>query len=190
MKPLLIAAVLACTSCSTALRTGDLLFHVVAADNQITLVTPASIDHVAIYAGRGQVVEAIPHEGVVVTPLRQVLRRDDGHYLRGRVTSAARRQSVSNARQYLGQPYDTLFLTNNATIYCSELVLLSFVDKQGNAIFSPVPMTFRDAHDSIPRYWQHLYARHRMAVPEGEPGSNPGELSQRRQVKLSLKPLH
>lgn len=189
MKRLLIAAVLACASCSTALRTGDLLFHVAAADNQITLVTPASIDHVAIYAGRGQVVEAIPHEGVVVTPLSEVLGREDGHYLRGRVAAAARRQSVSNARQYLGQPYDTLFLPDNKAIYCSELILQSFVDKQGQAIFAPVPMTFRDAHDSIPRYWQQLYARHRMAVPEGEPGSNPGELSQRSQVKLSMKPL-
>ena len=189
MRRLLLVAALGCASCATSLRSGDLLFHVVAADNFITQVTPACIDHVAIYAGRGQVVEAIPRQGVVVTLLRQVLRREDGHYLRGRVAAAARSHSVGNARHYLGMPYDSLYLPTNDAIYCSELVQLSFVDKQGHAIFAPVPMTFRDAQGLIPLYWQQLYDRHGMSVPEGAPGSNPGELSQRQPVKLSLKPL-
>ena len=45
-------------------------------------------------------------------------------------------------------------------------------------------MTFRDSTGQIPNHWTELYERNGIAVPEGEAGSNPAELSQRKIVKI------
>ena len=184
-----IALVLLTASC-TSLHVGDLLFHVVDNDNAITSVTPDRIDHVAICISRDSVIEAIPSEGVTTTPLHQLLQRDGGYYVVGRVKHANIRHSVNNARAYQRLPYDSLYLPATDAIYCSELVLLSYVDRHGNRLLHSVPMTFRDSTNQIPLFWQQLYERHSMPVPEGEPGSNPSELAHRKEIKKrkSIKP--
>ena len=164
------------------LHTGDLLFHVVSQGNAITDVTPGMIDHVAIVMSRDSVIEAVG-KGVKTTPIDS-LRQQDGYYLMARVKGADSKQSLRNALQYLGRPYDRLYLPDNDAIYCSELVQLSFVDKHGKRLFSPIPMSFHDATGRITDYWRQFYAKHQLEVPEGEPGTNPGELSQRTNVKL------
>ena len=164
------------------LHTGDLLFHVVSQGNAITDVTPGMIDHVAIVMSPNSVIEAVG-KGVKTTPIDS-LRQQDGYYLMARVKGADSKQSLRNALQYLGRPYDRLYLPDNDAIYCSELVQLSFVDKHGKRLFSPIPMSFHDATGRITDYWRQFYAKHQLEVPEGEPGTNPGELSQRTNVKL------
>ena len=164
------------------LHTGDLLFHVVSQGNAITDVTPGMIDHVAIVMSPDSVIEAVG-KGVQTTPIDS-LRQQDGYYLMARVKGADSKQSLRNALQYLGRPYDHLYLPDNEAIYCSELVQLSFVDKHGKRLFSPIPMSFHDATGRITDYWRQFYAKHQLEVPEGEPGTNPGELSQRTNVKL------
>ena len=168
-------------------RTADLLFHVAATENAITAVTPGMIDHVAIMISADSVIEAVG-KGVVTTPLDS-LRKQKGYYLYARVRHADRQRSIANARRFLGQPYDSLYLPDNEAVYCSELVLLSFVNKRGKPIFQPVPMTFRDSTGQIPSHWLELYERNGIAVPEGEAGSNPAELSQRKIVKIVGKLL-
>ena len=168
-------------------RPADLLFHVAATENAITAVTPGMIDHVAIMISADSVIEAVG-KGVVTTPLDS-LRKQKGYYLYARVRHADRQRSIANARRYLGQPYDSLYLPDNEAVYCSELVLLSFVNKRGKPIFQPVPMTFRDSTGQIPSHWLELYERNGIAVPEGEAGSNPAELSQRKIVKIVGKLL-
>ncbi len=180
---LLIIQVLALSGCQT-LRRGDLLFHVVAEGNAITDVTPGMIDHVAICLGGDSVVEALPRKGVTTTPLHEVLSREGGEYVRGRVRGADSRRSLQRAMGYLQRPYDSLYLEGNEAVYCSELVVLSYVDRRGRQLLRQVPMTFRDSMGQIGAYWQQLYGRHQMQVPEGAPGSNPSELSQRREVKM------
>lgn len=168
-------------------RPADLLFHVAATENAITAVTPGMIDHVAIMISADSVIEAVG-KGVVTTPLDS-LRKQKGYYLYARVRHADRQRSIANARRFLGQPYDSLYLPDNEAVYCSELVLLSFVNKRGKPIFQPVPMTFRDSSGQIPSHWLELYERNGIAVPEGEAGSNPAELSQRKIVKIVGKLL-
>lgn len=168
-------------------RPADLLFHVAATENAITAVTAGMIDHVAIMISADSVIEAVG-KGVVTTPLDS-LRKQKGYYLYARVRHADRQRSIANARRFLGQPYDSLYLPDNETVYCSELVLLSFVNKHGKPIFQPVPMTFRDSTGQIPSHWLELYERNGIAVPEGEAGSNPAELSQRKIVKIVGKLL-
>ena len=174
---------LAATACQTSsLHEGDLLFHVVEQGNAITDVTPGMIDHVAIVVSRDSVIEAVG-QGAKMTPLDS-LRHQAGHYLVGRVKDVDVLQSVTNARQYLGRAYDRLYLADNDEIYCSELVQFSFVDKQGKRLFAPIPMSFHDASGRITDYWTQVYAQYHKDVPEGQPGTNPGELSKRPNVKI------
>ena len=122
-------------------------------------------------------IEAIPLKGVTTTPLHTVLHREQGHYTRCRVKDADIKKTISNAFNYLGRPYDSLYLADNHAIYCSELVVFSFVDHHDNLVFEQSRMTFHDSTNTIPIYWQELYARHGMKVPEGAPGTNPSELA-------------
>ena len=181
MRKLYFLLLFTLVGCSP-LHTGDLLFHVASQGNAITDVTPGMIDHVAIVMSRDSVIEAIG-KGVKTTPIDS-LRQQDGYYLMARVKGADSKQSLRNALQYLGRPYDRLYLPDNDAIYCSELVQLSFVDKHGKRLFSPIPMSFHDATGHITDYWIQFYAKHNMEVPEGELGTNPGELSQRREIRI------
>ena len=185
MPKYLLTAALVLQSISVAaqhLRQGDLLFHVPAVENQITDVTPAMIDHVAIVLTKDSVIEA-KHRGVVTTPIDS-LRRQDGYYIIGRVRKADRIRSLANARRYLGRRYDFVFLPDNDDIYCSELVQLSFVDKKGRPLFTTIPMSFHDRTGRITDYWTAFYAQRGMTVPEGQPGTNPAELSKRKAVRI------
>lgn len=182
-KSLLSLLVISCTACHT-LRTGDLLFHVATEGNAITDVTPSMMDHVAIYAGNGQVIEAIPRHGVTFTPLDSLLQRDNGYYVAGYVKGCSRRHFVAHAREYIGLPYDSLYLPTAEAIYCSELVQLSCVDRRGNRILGTIPMSFHDSTGLVTPYWRQFYSHYGMDVPEGMPGSNPGELSARPQIHI------
>lgn len=172
------------------LREGDLLFHVAQQENPITQSTnhmgDYSLDHVAIYflyQGCPSVVEAV-EKGVVITPLDSFLLSGE-QYLVGRVKSKLdRKHTIKNALNYLGHPYDFYFLPDEQEIYCSELVLLSFVDKHGRAVFAPVAMSFHDSEGQILPYWTAHYATIGHEVPEGLPGSNPSELAKRKNVKI------
>ena len=197
MRKLLIVGLLAClpmlswaqrpVSCGTLLHPGELLFHVTGRDNKITDVTTGAggmkIDHVAICLNADSVVEATTRGGVVVTPIDSLLSQQ-GYYIRGVVSGIDVRQSLANARSYIGKPYDYLYLSGDDSIYCSELVQKAFVDSAGMRVFAPVPMSFHNAKGEILAYWKEFYRRYGMEVPEGAPGTNPGEMSRRKNVRL------
>lgn len=175
------------------LKDGDLLFEVSPSDNAITDVTQGfdgmKIDHVAIYWDK-HVIEATRVKGVTISSLERFIKRNtqDGGEVRvlvGRITSDYHlRKTIKRAKRFLGLPYDSLFLPDNNAIYCSELVQKSYVDKKNRLIFSPIPMSFHDASGCVTDYWKAFYRRFNMDVPEGEPGTNPGELSRRENVKI------
>lgn len=175
------------------LRDGDLLFVVSPTPNAITEVTQKQhtppIDHVAIYfcqEGHPMVIEA-NYQGVVERPLGSFLQ-DSPHVLVGRVRgSLDRATTLRLARSYLGQPYDYVFLPGNGAVYCSELVQLSYVDKRGRPIFGTIPMSFHDASGAITPYWADFYSRRALDVPEGQPGTNPNELSRHPRVRLKYE---
>ena len=140
------------------------------------------IDHVAIVVSKDSVIEAVGR-GVKTTPLDS-LRNQEGFYLVGRVKRANRKRSLDNARRYLGRKYDYLYLPDNEDIYCSELVQLAYVNKKGQPLFTTIPMSFHDQSGRITDYWTQFYAERGLEVPEGQPGTNPGELSQRSLVSI------
>lgn len=169
---------------------GDLLFCVKNEGNPITDVTNGvggmKIDHVAIFCKIGQhpyALEAI-HKGVCLTPIDSFMTR------RGTVLAARLKDtvgvalSVERALKYLGKPYDFNFMPDDSAFYCSELVQKSYRYKSGELVFKPIPMSFHDKTGKITQYWKDYYSRQGLQVPEGKPGSNPGDLSRSDAIKI------
>lgn len=166
---------------------GDLLFCIADEDNEITDVTQGidgmKIEHVGIYYNKS-VIEATKSKGVCVTPIDSFIRHNVGRVIVGRVESADIRLSIENVLKYKGLPYDTLFMPDDRAMYCSELVQKSYVRSDSTLIFSPIPMSFHDDSGNITPFWTDFYKQRGMDVPEGMPGSNPGELSRRKSVRI------
>ena len=189
----LIALFTAVTLAGQVLQEGDLLFCCPDSSNAITDVTQGArgmkIDHVAIVHRIGgddgplYVIEA-KKPAVCLTSI-DAFYRENPHALVGRVGADVDiHKSVRRCLMQVGKPYDDLYLPGDSAIYCSELVQLNYVDSQGALIFDPVPMSFHDATGQVTDYWLKFYAERGMTVPEGAPGSNPGELSLRPQVTI------
>lgn len=166
--------------------------------NAITQVTQGiedyPIDHVAIVhriggdSGPLFVIEAIK-PAVCLTPIDTFLCRNTSaeipYVIVGRVnTSFDASMSVRHCLLMVGKPYDDLYYPGDSAIYCSELVQSNYVSTSGNQIFEPIPMSFHDQTGTITQYWQDFYSRRGLTVPEGAPGSNPGELSRREQITI------
>lgn len=162
---------------------GDLLFCAQEKGNNITDVTQGvggmKIDHVAIFhrqGGRTFALEAI-HSGVGLTPTDSFMaRREVVLAARLRDTLGVAR-SVERALRFIDRPYDFNFMPDDSAFYCSELVQKCYRDSRGELVFKPIPMSFHDQSGRITPYWHDYYARQGLQVPEGEPGSNPGDLS-------------
>ncbi|MCR4852698.1 MAG: hypothetical protein K5893_03810 [Prevotella sp.] len=181
---------------SDSLKCCDLLFVSPTSGNAITDVTQGfdqlPIDHVAIYYmidDEKKVIEATPDGGVQMLTLKDFLEQNTAcQVFVGRVLAEfSETQTLKNALQYVGRPYDHLFLSTNDAIYCSELVQFSFVDHQGKRIFKPIPMSFHDKNGHITDYWLNFYKNQGMEVPEGQPGTNPGELSRRETIAILFR---
>lgn len=174
------------------LREGDLLFCCVESPNAITDVTTRAngmlIDHVAIVHRIGgddgllYVIEA-KKPAVCLTPIDTFWNENQGVLICRVNADVDIRQSIRRCLMMVGKPYDDLFLPGDSAIYCSELVQMNYVDRQGHLIFDPVPMSFHDASGHVTDYWRDFYAGRGMSVPEGLPGTNPGEMSLRPQIR-------
>ncbi len=163
---------------------GDLLFCVSPDGNAITDVTAGidgrRIDHVAIVHHEKDATFALEavHRGVVLTPMDSFLLHRDSLVLVGRLRDTVGVvASVQRALAFLGRPYDFFFMPDDSAFYCSELVQKCYRDAAGELVFPPIPMSFHDKTGKVTPYWKEYYARHGMEVPEGWPGSNPGQLS-------------
>ena len=216
LKALVVPLLVVVLGCSdervsvSDLRGGDLLFVVNGQGNNITDVTDGvdglGIDHIAVFS-EGNVIEAIPEYGVVENPLDSFLVRlsDRESVLVGRIEGLDVEESVTNARKFLGKPYDDIFMPSDSAIYCSELVQKSFVFKDGlkerdhnvkevdskatgsgtkHFVFGTIPMSFHDSTGNVTEFWAKFYSARGLAVPEGEPGTNPGQLSRDPNVKI------
>ena len=181
------------------LREGDLLFCCTDTANAITAVTSGvedlPIDHVAVFHRIGGV-EGIPYvieavkPAVRLTPVGTFMCNNP-HVVVGRVkVDFDLPQSVRRCLAMVGKPYDDLYLPGDSAIYCSELVQLNFRSVSNQPVFEPVPMSFHDVTGRVTDYWREFYAQRGMTVPEGAPGTNPGELSRRQEVNIIGKILY
>ncbi len=183
MRYLLFLSLCILTSCTgKKLQPADLLFHVSPTENAITSVTEGMVDHVAIVLSKDSVIEAIS-KGVVKSPISSLLLQD-GYYIHARIKgSLDKKATLSKACGQIGKPYDVLYLADNDSIYCTELVQISYTNKQGKNIFKPVPMSFHNESGQITSYWRNFYKQYGMEVPEGLPGTNPNEMIHRENIR-------
>ena len=180
-------------SAQVCLQEGDLLFACTDEPNAITAVTTGvenlPIDHVGVLHRIGGddgplfVIEAVK-PAVSLTPIDMFLTVNAA-VLVGRVNvDIDMATSVRRCLAMVGRPYDDLYLPGDSAVYCSELVQMCYVTTTGSNVFTTVPMSFHDATGRVTDYWTDFYSRRGLSVPEGEPGTNPGELSRRPQVTI------
>ena len=186
---------LACPAPAIDVMEGDLLFA--CSKTHATAITAATVHdatalpiyHVAIatwVSGKPYALEAID-EGVVLTPFETFEQRtmSKGSMIVGRLKDRSGiDQSVSNAMEHIGKPYDNLYMIDTQEIYCSELVQLSYVNGKGERLFPLIHMSFHDASGRILDYWRQHYAKHGMMVPEGAMGTNPAQIASDPAVKI------
>lgn len=51
-------------------------------------------------------------------------------------------------------------------------------------VFGTIPMSFHDSTGNVTEFWAKFYSARGLAVPEGEPGTNPGQLSRDPNVRI------
>lgn len=184
-------------------QSGDILFQDLGCGpvaDAINGVTPgyanAEINHcgiVHVVQGHIFVIEAIA-PNVRALPIDIFLNRNVDHKNRptvmlGRVTRELYNlvpAAVDFCAEQAGKRYDPLFLPDEGTFYCSELIVEGFrFANSGHAVFSKIPITFKspDTGEILP-FWVQYYSRFGVAVPEGVPGSNPGTLSLDPRIKI------
>jgi hypothetical protein len=181
---------------------GDLLFtQIGSAQNAISAVTEgyrgARVNHVGVVVLNNKgtfVLEAFPPE-VRVTQLDVFIRRSNDfsgqpRYIGARLRSAYThliQPAIAYGLSRRDIPYDELYLTDESAIYCSELLVDMFkVANNGVPFFAENPMSFRDpATGEILPAWVEYYERFGMDVPDGEPGSNPGNISKDHRLAIT-----
>ena len=192
----------ACTTSvdSFRLQTGDLLFQVDkgSMSEAIAKVTIGESNinytHVGIVLVKNDtifVIEAIP-SGVSKTlldtfMLRSVILEERPIVAVGRLKQEYHEyipHALVRAENLLGKPYDFVFCPDNDAYYCSELVEVSFLDKQNTPIFEPISMNFRDADGNLPTYWIEHFEKHNAVIPENRLGSNPANLSKSDKLEI------
>lgn len=191
MKHLYLILLMACAlgvNAQQQVLEGDLLFAYSStagraiSDATVHDSTALPIYHVAIATWVGDKLYALEaiDEGVVLTPYDKFQERSTskGGMLIGRLHDRSGvDQSVSNAMEHLGKPYDDLYMIDTQEIYCSELVQLSYVNGKGQRLFPLINMSFHNAQGRILDYWREHYAKYGMAVPEGALGTNPAQIA-------------
>lgn len=175
------------------LQEGDLIFTLIGKpDNAISAVTSGwkgtRANHmgvlVASEAGHDVLEAYVPK--VQRTTLEEHLARSALEGVRrffvGRLRENWRHlipKAVAYGLAQRGVGYDNYYLTHPGKLYCSELVVDMFRHANGGHEFFPEkPMSFKDpATGEIHQAWAAYYHQFGMEVPDGEPGSNPGDIS-------------
>ncbi len=195
---LLFTILISCTK-NFKLQEGDLLFQDLDSSplcDAIELVTPgyngANFSHIGLVVLDNdtlKVLEAI-HPKVMITNLDDFINRSfdkngNPKVIVGRLKKEFT-NSISNAVSYskskLEITYDEVFLINNETYYCSELIYEAFLN---DSIFEPKPMTFLHpkTKDTL-KVWKEYYSDLNTNIPEGNPGINPGIMSLSNKIEM------
>ena len=176
------------------MQEGDLLFQDTGTneiDNAIKSVTATSLSKNYSHVGMAMqtkstwfVIEAIPKKGITKTPLQDFLDRNKNDEQKSQTTVARLDENyqkyIPKAIEYgvnrLKTPYDDVFLWDDNTYYCSELVykMFSFQNLEKNSIpFVTHSMTFKDSTGKTSASWIKYYKALKQTIPEGNIGTNP-----------------
>jgi len=181
------------------LQEGDLLFQDLDSSplcDAIELVTPgykdANFSHIGLVILDNdtlKVLEAIPPK-VVLTDMKSFFNRS--HDTEGRPKIIVGRlkdefhhtikDAIIYAKSKIGIKYDELFLMNNNSYYCSELIFEAF---EKDSIFKLKPMTFLhpETNDTL-TVWKNYYSKLGSPIPQNKPGINPGIMSLSEKIEM------
>ncbi len=193
-----VSAAILLTSCGEGAfvpEEGDLIFVVAQESAMSSAISEStsrgeslSFDHVAMVAvdstGLPYVIEAAPKGGVKRTEYADFLKNaplvggQPGVVVKRLSVEFSAAETVRRAEAHVGEEYDWSYTPDNGRMYCSELVYESYFSKDGGRIFTAVPMSFRNEEGNIPDFWVELFAKLGEEIPEGEPGTNPNDMSE------------
>ena len=195
---LLFISILSCNA-DFQLQEGDLLFQDLDSSplcNAIELVTPgykeANFSHIGLIVsdnGKLKVLEAIPPK-VILTEIDDFLIRSKDKYgnpkvIVGRLKDEYKntiQKAVEFANKKIGVEYDDVFIMNNSSYYCSELIYEAFLE---NRIFKLQPMTFLhpETKDTL-QAWKDYYSALEVKIPQNKLGINPGIMSLSNKIEI------
>lgn len=171
-------------------REGDLLFVTAGRSGLSAAIDDAtgkqgapSFDHVALVAAApdGWEVLHADEKGSrrqSLVEFRQDARAKQRHIVVYRLHAsqqAAIRDAVATARTMLGKPYNTSYVLNEDSYYCSDFIERAF---RAHHVFALQPMNFRSPQTGqIAQHWVDIYRGMGMQVPQGQPGTNPNDMS-------------
>ena len=181
------------------LQEGDLLFQDLDSSplcDAIELVTPgykdANFSHIGLVVLDNdtlKVLEAIPPK-VVLTDMKSFFNRSydtsgSSKIIAGRLKDEFQhtiKDAIIYAKSKIGIKYDEVFLMNNNSYYCSELIFEAF---EKDSIFKLKPMTFLhpETNDTL-SVWKNYYSKLGVAIPQNEPGINPGIMSLSNKIEM------
>lgn len=186
------------------LQVGDLLFQdgdcgsFCEAIEKVTFgIDGARLSHVGMVVPIGTnalaVIEAV-EKGVKITPTGEFFNRsmdgkDKSKVLVGRLKKEKQPlipKAVQFAQSKVGSAYDSGFNMLNESYYCSELIYAAFLEANGGEpVFELQKMTFKDPDTkaTFPA-WETYFKDLGMAIPEDEPGLNPGGMSRSPYVEI------
>mgnify|MGYP000914715086 FL=1 len=176
------------------LQEGDLIFHNSQSrqSKAIRQVTGSDLTHVGILVrARGQLMVAEASGAVQVTPVSDFIARGrGGKYLVKRLQGGLTPHQLKKMREvgltFLGLPYDRLFLWDDASIYCSELVWKIY--QRGAGIRLGEPQTFGSLDLSSSEAQMLLSERlGRRPVPNQEPIVTPVALARCSKLRVVLQ---
>ena len=187
------------------IKQGDLLFQNTGTgeiDTAIKDVTATSFSknysHVGMALQKDEkwfVVEAVPKKGICQTPLKKFLNRNKNKFNKSQTTVARLdryyRPYISKAIAYgierINTPYDEIFLWDDTSYYCSELIykMFSSQDLPKDSIpFRTHPMTFNDSTGNPMPSWATYYEIRNQPIPEGVEGTNPNLMASSPRIKF------
>lgn len=181
------------------LQEGDLLFQDLDSSplcDAIELVTPgykdANFSHIGLVVLDNdtlKVLEAIPPK-VVLTDMKSFFNRSYDKEGRSKIIAGRLKDEFQHtikdaiiyAKSKIGMKYDEVFLMNNNSYYCSELIFEAF---EKDSIFKLKPMTFLhpETNDTL-TVWKDYYSELGIKIPQNEPGINPGIMSLSDKIEL------
>lgn len=160
------------------LQNGDLLFTVGQSEMAAAIRTATgSYSHVGIFFD-GEIYHATQDKGVTHQPLSQFLEEEDIYHVFAYPETDAS-AAFKEAKSHLGKSYNASFYPESEGFYCSEYIA------QILPIFETIPMQFGDDENVVSAFWQAYYEDLGLAVPVGQPGTNPSQLAQ--SAKLIFK---
>ena len=193
--PLVVLAFVSCEPSNT-IQTGDLIFvedtssDLSQAINDVTKKSGlANYTHVGVCEVVNNEVfiyHASTKKNVVKESL-EVFQKDrsnskiDIFRIEG-VNLTQKEKAIETANSFLGMPYDFGYIYGDDKIYCSELIYEIY---KKDSLFKLNPMTFKNPQTgAFHKNWVNHYEKLGIAIPEGQPGCNPNDMSKNKNLRF------